>query len=533
MRLRFNCYFNPILIFIFLPVIVFAQSNIETDLGKKVIDPYINHLNNLLANNSDVNDKENLLHLFENNRAKVSRDFIGNNAGLDDVLTIAAYIDLFKYTWQYDDNVEDEVAVTINPNLIYYCKQKDYHLVYIKKSISGRPMIRKERADYMDITEWIKITVSDVFKIVSIENAAQPIDKDKDHVIDACDECQDNLESRDNVGPWHYNGCPDGDEDGWYDAIDCCPKHPGNKPNLKGCPDGDDDNVPDIESRCFDNIADKCPGIKGGTSYCQGCNDTDGDGVCDWQEKCPNEKGSRKNGCPPEKPPALFSIAIAGGYVTPLDRFGDYAQALDDDTGTWTNGSGFASPNFGASISVDWTPLRFCGIGLTASWSKLPFRQEDLERQIKIFLAKNQVNYREVVLSASNDSYSGLYTGLKTMVGFFNDPWGIRLEPTAGWMLTNFYKNSISSRIDLVDQPVETRALSLVADNFFAWGGNLILTKSIERKWGISVYASLLQGQYNALPGQLDFAGQTSVLSFTSIRYKTLGLGLEIAYYLK
>jgi hypothetical protein len=526
-------YLHPGLIFSFLLLSPFveAQSDIRSDIINKVIDPYTVVLNDLLAENSPDDDKKNFLSLFENNEVEVFRDFIGNNASMLSEMPVATYIQRFQQTWKYRNNVEDEVSVIIDLDLIYYCRQEKY-LVYVQKSISGYPIIKGTKTNnFVSITQWVKITISDNFKIVSIEKASQPADQDGDHVVDACDECMNEDEPRYNLGSWGFNGCPDSDGDGLYDAIDCCPNFKGGK-KFRGCPDEDQDNWPDEVERCSEFKVDECPGVKG-TNICKGCGDSDGDGVCNTQDKCPSEKGNRKDGCPREKPPALFSIALSGGYLMPLERFGDYVQALDDNTGAWTNGSGFASPNFGAGISLDWTPSRFWGVGLTASLNKLPFRQDDLERQIKIFLAKNQVNYQEVVVSTSNNAYSGVYTGLKTMLGFFNDPWGIRLEPTAGWMITNFYKNSLSTRIDVANQPVETRALNLVDDNFFAWGGNLILTKSIERKWGISFYASYLQGQFSAIPGQLDFADQNSVLSFLDIQYRTLSLGLEIAYYIK
>lgn len=116
------------------------------------------------------------------------------------------------------------------------------------------------------------------------QTIAPPLpDGDKDGIIDADDQCPDQ------IGSAALFGCPDRDNDGVADEDDVCPDQAGFAA-LNGCPDRDGDGVVDG--------ADACPDVKGSKSS-YGCPDTDGDGIEDRDDRCPNEAGPvSNNGCP-------------------------------------------------------------------------------------------------------------------------------------------------------------------------------------------------------------------------------------------
>ncbi len=154
----------------------------------------------------------------------------------------------------------------------------------------------------------------------------EPVDTDRDGVIDENDKCPDTPEGVkvDNTG------CPvDSDRDGVADYKDKCPDTPeGVAVNNEGCPvDSDKDGVPDYLDRCSDtpegiavnrygcpvdsdldgipDYLDKCPktpsGVKVDSSGCPVPVDTDGDGVVDKNDRCPGTpKGVKvdSTGCP-------------------------------------------------------------------------------------------------------------------------------------------------------------------------------------------------------------------------------------------
>lgn len=132
---------------------------------------------------------------------------------------------------------------------------------------------------------------------------------------------------------------PDGDADGFADAVDQCPQVAGVAPN--GCPaDSDGDQVIDSQDRCpsaagplpdgcppppdrdGDKVADSdddCPEVPG--DFKRGCPnpDPDKDGVSAEQDKCPTEPETANgyldsDGCPDELPAAVkkFSGVMAG-----------------------------------------------------------------------------------------------------------------------------------------------------------------------------------------------------------------------------
>jgi outer membrane protein OmpA-like peptidoglycan-associated protein len=122
----------------------------------------------------------------------------------------------------------------------------------------------------------------------------EPTDRDGDGVLDADDECPDQ------VGPKENRGCPwgDRDKDGLVDPEDQCPEVPGPKEN-RGCPlikDTDGDGVPDDLDRCPLDPEDK-----DGFQDEDGCPDpdNDNDGITDRLDACPNDAGPLENrGCP-------------------------------------------------------------------------------------------------------------------------------------------------------------------------------------------------------------------------------------------
>jgi OOP family OmpA-OmpF porin len=131
-----------------------------------------------------------------------------------------------------------------------------------------------------------------------------PPDRDKDGILDQDDACPD-VPGIADADP-KKNGCPppsDRDKDGIIDDLDACPDVPGvadADPKKNGCPpDRDGDGVLDKDDACID-----LPGVKTDDPKTNGCpGDTDGDGIRDDQDACPREKGKpdpdpKKNGCP-------------------------------------------------------------------------------------------------------------------------------------------------------------------------------------------------------------------------------------------
>ncbi len=121
------------------------------------------------------------------------------------------------------------------------------------------------------------------------EEVVKGPDFDKDGILDDNDLCPYEF------GYVQFQGCNDQDADGIWDNVDVCPSLPGKVEN-HGCPieipgiDSDRDGVPDR--------FDKCIYIRGLAEF-NGCPDTDRDGVSDLLDHCPYVKGKKAwDGCP-------------------------------------------------------------------------------------------------------------------------------------------------------------------------------------------------------------------------------------------
>lgn len=107
------------------------------------------------------------------------------------------------------------------------------------------------------------------------------VDTDGDGVNDDTDLCP--------LVSGKLQGCPDTDADGVADLQDACPNLAGDK-RLKGCPDSDFDGIADIN--------DLCPNTRGIMTL-NGCPDADADGIADVNDTCPELAGTLAgNGCP-------------------------------------------------------------------------------------------------------------------------------------------------------------------------------------------------------------------------------------------
>lgn len=107
------------------------------------------------------------------------------------------------------------------------------------------------------------------------------VDTDGDGVNDDTDLCP--------LVSGKLQGCPDTDADGVADLQDACPNLAGDK-RLKGCPDSDFDGIADIN--------DLCPNTRGIMTL-NGCPDADADGIADVNDTCPELAGTiAGNGCP-------------------------------------------------------------------------------------------------------------------------------------------------------------------------------------------------------------------------------------------
>ena len=107
------------------------------------------------------------------------------------------------------------------------------------------------------------------------------VDTDGDGVNDDTDLCP--------LVSGKLQGCPDTDADGIADLQDACPNLAGDK-QLKGCPDSDADGIADID--------DLCPNTRGIMAL-NGCPDSDADGIADVNDTCPELAGTLAgNGCP-------------------------------------------------------------------------------------------------------------------------------------------------------------------------------------------------------------------------------------------
>jgi outer membrane protein OmpA-like peptidoglycan-associated protein len=156
-----------------------------------------------------------------------------------------------------------------------------------------------------------------------VDSVGCPADSDGDGVLDADDDCMDE------VGLLAFNGCPDRDGDSIPDRIDACPTEKGAK-EFNGCPDSDGDGVADKDDRCpslpglpalkgcpdtdgdgVADIDDKCPSTPGNFDA-EGCPDADGDGVFDNIDRCPDKKGTAASkGCPVIEEKVIQKIALA------------------------------------------------------------------------------------------------------------------------------------------------------------------------------------------------------------------------------
>lgn len=134
----------------------------------------------------------------------------------------------------------------------------------------------------------------------------QPVDTDKDGVIDPEDKCPTV------PGLKKYDGCPvpDTDKDGINDEEDKCPTTFGLA-RYQGCP------IPDTDKDGINDEEDKCPTEPGLARY-QGCPaaDSDNDGVSDEEDKCPNVPGPKENqGCPEIKDEVISKIDYAAKNI--------------------------------------------------------------------------------------------------------------------------------------------------------------------------------------------------------------------------
>jgi outer membrane protein OmpA-like peptidoglycan-associated protein len=133
-----------------------------------------------------------------------------------------------------------------------------------------------------DIAEIVPEVVKPV-ETVEPPKVAEPVDTDKDGIVDTEDKCPTVQ------GLKEFAGCADTDADGIQDNEDKCPSVKGLK-EFEGCPDTDADGIQDSE--------DDCPTEKGLATF-KGCPDTDGDGVADKDDKCVDRPGPIDNaGCP-------------------------------------------------------------------------------------------------------------------------------------------------------------------------------------------------------------------------------------------
>ena len=107
------------------------------------------------------------------------------------------------------------------------------------------------------------------------------VDTDGDGVNDDTDLCP--------LVSGTLQGCPDTDSDGIADLQDACPDMAGDK-RLNGCPDSDSDGIADIN--------DLCPDTRGAMAL-NGCPDSDADGIADVNDTCPELAGTLAGkGCP-------------------------------------------------------------------------------------------------------------------------------------------------------------------------------------------------------------------------------------------
>lgn len=329
---------------------VYAKAQ-EIDLKKNIVNnvlaPYRGSFYAYLIadKNNETRTREDFLKLFSSDTIIVYNDIPdGSNYGT--YLTISQYTQLSKTRAINNFRLEIEFD---NYELLL-CSKFD-STIYVKKTFLIND---KKTIELLKIKiRYFPDALEDPLKIVSIEKANIPSDKDGDKVPDYCDDCPsifgninyfgctkkdrdtdgDGTPDKDDdcidlPGLAKFNGCPDTDGDGIPDKSDECPNQQGST-NTRGCPDKDNDGVPDDEDDCIDlrGIAkfsgcpdkdgdgipdkyDRCPN-EHGKSEIAGCPDSDSDGVADVDDKCPFEGGTPTNfGCPKKKKSKMYQPIV-------------------------------------------------------------------------------------------------------------------------------------------------------------------------------------------------------------------------------
>jgi len=269
------------LFLILFPSLSYAQ---ETGLKEKfirtVLKPYEGGLDSYLESEKkdETERRESFFNLFVNENLEIFND-IPNRSDRGNTLSVKQYSQVSKSFGQ-----GKKIVVELDYSDVLLCTGNDTTL-FVKKLFV---------IDTSRIETFLKFKIryypkanEDRFKILSIEKATPPNDKDRDKVPDDCDLCPTELGSTD------FRGCPDKDGDGIIDVNDKCPDIAGAFA-CQGCPDKDKDGVTDLE--------DECPETPGLAQY-SGCpykieKDSDKDGIPDSKDTCPDVYGTLTNGCP-------------------------------------------------------------------------------------------------------------------------------------------------------------------------------------------------------------------------------------------
>ncbi len=505
-----------------------AQSDCK-DIVKEqyftIIKQYFGNLNEIRTIKGQYEKTEpykSFKALFESEKTDLPQDFIHKsyNRNLADNMSIGNYVLEFRKYWG-----GNEEGFQIPEYKKIYCgKIKNEYVFIFDKAIDGIALIKEvptpDEISTLQTIEMIFNPENKKIKSINIITNRESVfnaDNDDDRVLDIwqgyeCDLC------RGEKGYLTTDGCKDSDCDQIKDEEDECDMERGPR-CTKGCPDGDDDCVTDSKD---ENLKVK------GTIKCLGDLDSDGDGVCDYKDKCNSTYGKKRNGCLRESKPYLLSIKPSYGMAIPLGSFASSKPLVGVDY-NWEKEAGFASRTWNSSffgLSLDVYPFRHIGFVTEWTYWNMPLSADIFGKNLNTYYSRRVPNYD--ITYSSTQEYKGLLGLIKIPLGYFEEKFSIKLEPTVGYSFRAFSGGDLGILIALRNQEDVSTNITLVPERMLVKGINLACSVQLEwneRLIGLDLRVGYLEGALPK-PSSIQLLPATNPILVGANKFQMLGISL-------
>ncbi len=262
---------------------------------------------------------------------------------------------------------------------------------------------------------------------------------------------------------------------------------------------------------------DQCPRVHGYLSE-YGRNaaiDKDGDCIEDARDKCPEDQSNK---CKRQFP--KLSLTLEGAFGLPLSRFSESNFWKNNN---WISSIGNANYGWQTCIGINYTPLKFLGVGLDFGFLNFHFKEEEFESELIQYTGSMPGS-----ISVKSDAYGLSYSTVKILLGGVGTKYGIYIAPQFGYVygdLTNIIsKNYIyindknnNSKID-VDFGFNKAKL---------YGGTICLSRWLGESGGCEFFATYFQSELPVRSSTIFLNNQVPIINTGYIHLKTVQIGVR------